>query len=198
MPRSVRGSRPHSLFQCQAYTHRPRNQSVEKRGRLLLAVVATCAIATAVVLLVVALPNLLLSAGACPLPAVHSLNGSPPPLSLRFAGVTTTSTRTNTSWEAQEACYGLTWASLTAVVENRTGRPMASGWSLVGQTSSGVTIVTYDPVTSSWLGPSAQLIQLWDLFTVQTGGPQSNASFILVLNGMGQFSGSLSYTASGI
>lgn len=158
--------------------------------------VAICAIAAAAVMLAVVLPNVLLSAGACPPPAVHTLNGSPPPLSLRFAGVRSISTHTDTSWEAQEACYGLTWASLTAVVENLTGSPMASAWSLMGQTASGATIVTYNPATSSWLGPSAQLVQLWDLFTVQTAGPPSNASFILVLNGTGQFTGSLSWTAS--
>lgn len=168
-----------------------------RSNRIPIYVGLTAAIIAAVVVFAVVLPSIFPSAGECPPPPVRSLNGSPPPLSLRPDKESSTSTSTNTSWEVQQACYGLMWASLTALVENRTGSPMASGWSLAGQSSSGVTIVTYDSATSAWIGPATQPIQLWDLLTVQTSGPLYNTSFILVLNGTGQFTGTLSWTASG-
>jgi hypothetical protein len=172
----------------------PKGASARAHRVLLVAIVLVAAIA----LWVAILPNFTYM-GACPSPPGRTLDGS---LSLRPHDQSATSRYTDHSWSVPAACNGLTWSDLSSVVEvvenSTTGTPVTSGWSLLGQTPSAVTIVTYEPIPSAWVGPSTQLIQVGDLFAWETTGYLSNASLDSILNGTGQFSGSLSWCACGI
>jgi len=179
------------------YTRGRRHRGVNERRRLLFTVAAISTVAVIALLAVILAPGALPS--NCPNPPGRTLLGS---LSLGFSNRVVTSANTSYSWYVQYACNGLTWGSLTSVVEvvknSTSGSPVTSGWSLAGQTSSAITIATYDPSTSSWTGPSTQLIHSGDLFTWETTGYLTNMSLNFTLTGTGQFSGSLSWCACGI
>ncbi len=127
---------------------------------------------------------------ACPsaplLPSVLSFGS---PVTVASGNLTTV------SFAVTSAADGISWANLSAQLQNSSGTTVASGWSLTAASAAGSTISTYDVSTGLWSSGGTQPIAVGDslVLVIPTGpvsGPFGVQGF-LVLNGVGGFGGSM-------
>lgn len=111
-------------------------------------------------------------------------------MNLELFSENTTSMYTNYFVSIISATNGITWANLSAVLENDTGATVPiRDFTLTAQTSAGATIAAYDPSTSSWAAGGTRPIVSGDAIRIQSLVTLSGGS--LVLTGVGSFYGSI-------
>ena len=102
---------------------------------------------------------------------------------------------TTVSFAVTSVADGVSWANLSAQLQNGTGTTVASGWSLTAASAGGQTISTYDVSTGLWSSGGTQPIAVGDSLVLVTptgpvSGPLGLQGF-LVLDGVGGFGGSM-------
>ena len=98
---------------------------------------------------------------------------------------------TNVTYPVFLASGGVSWSDFTASLRTGGGLLVSSGWLLLAQTSTGVTIATFDPSVGAWSGASAAAISTIDQLVLTSTNSAVGAGSVLTLNGVGSYSGSI-------
>lgn len=133
-----------------------------------------------------------------------TLNGSSCPgspgigasLSFGNPSVNASGSRTTVTFPVVAAGHGITWANLSATLENSTLAPFPSGWNLTAEDSTGAPIAQYGVAAGNWSAGGSQPIAVGnELFLELPAGFGSGSlggTGFLILTGVGGYAGSLS------